>query len=205
MKNNIQLVKFVKTKIGTNYVYGMKGKVMTDFDFKLLITTYPNIIPESDKHKINTICVDCSGLISWYTGKVISSSQFKNQAKKVNDISTIHNAPIGVAVWRPGHIGVYIGNNEIIEARGHKYGVVKTNIKNRNFTHWFEIKDIVYEQKTTKKYNSIVDYLESKSIDSSFQNRKKIAYANGIYNYTGTYEQNINLLKILQNKMMEKN
>lgn len=205
MKNNIQLVNFVKTKIGTNYVYGMKGKVMTAFDFKLLRVTYPNIIPESDKLKINTICVDCSGLISWYTGNVISSSQFKNQAKKVNDISTINKAPIGVAVWRQGHIGVYIGNNEIIEARGHKYGVVKTNIKNRNFTHWFEIKDIVYEQKTTKKYNSIVDYLESNSIDSSFQNRKKIAYDNGIYNYTGTYEQNINLLKILQNKLMEKN
>ena len=30
---NVGLVKFIKTKLGTPYVYGMKGKVMTANDY----------------------------------------------------------------------------------------------------------------------------------------------------------------------------
>lgn len=41
---------------------------------------------------------------------------------------------------------------------------------------------------------SIVDNLKSKGIDSSFENRAKIAAANGITNYTGSYAQNVALL-----------
>ena len=56
---------------------------------------------------------------------------------------------------------------------------------------------------TTKKSNyitikngsktSIVDTLKKNNVDSSFENRKKIAKANGIKNYTGTASQNIKL------------
>ena len=30
----------------------------------------------------------------------------------------------GLAVWLDGHIGVYVGNGEVIEAQGTAYGVV---------------------------------------------------------------------------------
>lgn len=46
--------------------------------------------------------------------------------------------------------------------------------------------------------NSIVDYLKSIGQDSSFSNRKKLAQANGINNYTGTAAQNTKLLNILR-------
>lgn len=46
--------------------------------------------------------------------------------------------------------------------------------------------------------NSIVDYLKSIGQDSSFSNRKKLAQANGISNYTGTAAQNTKLLNILR-------
>lgn len=45
---------------------------------------------------------------------------------------------------------------------------------------------------------SIVDYLKSINVDSSFTNRKKLAEQNGIVNYTGTSEQNTKLLNILR-------
>lgn len=48
--------------------------------------------------------------------------------------------------------------------------------------------------------NSIVDYLKSIGIDSSFKNRKKLGKENGINNYTGTAEQNLKLLEILRSK-----
>ncbi|WP_062105203.1 N-acetylmuramoyl-L-alanine amidase [Bacillus niameyensis] len=47
---------------------------------------------------------------------------------------------------------------------------------------------------TEYKGNSIVDYLNSKKIDSSFSNRKKLATQYGVKNYKGTAAQNIELL-----------
>ena len=47
--------------------------------------------------------------------------------------------------------------------------------------------------------NSIVDYLKSIGVDSSFENRKKLALANGFTSYTGTSKQNLKLLEILRN------
>ena len=54
--------------------------------------------------------------------------------------------------------------------------------------------------KKTSNYqgNSIVDYLKSIGIDSSYKNRKKLAKENGISNYTGTADQNLRLLKKLR-------
>lgn len=46
-----------------------------------------------------------------------------------------------------------------------------------------------------KNPESIVDYLNSIKVDSSPTNRKKIAAAHGIKNYTGTAAQNIQLLE----------
>ena len=48
--------------------------------------------------------------------------------------------------------------------------------------------------------NSIVDYLKSIGVDSSYSSRKKLAKENGINNYTGTAEQNLKLLEILRGK-----
>ena len=43
---------------------------------------------------------------------------------------------------------------------------------------------------STYQNGSIVDALKEINIDSSYQNRKKLAIANGITNYHGTYDQN---------------
>lgn len=141
---NIGLVEFVKTKLGTPYVYGAKGKVLTQANFNYLQNTYgPKMVWNSDKNKVGHVCVDCSGLISWYTGKLKGSTAFMSESN-AQPINTISLAPPGVAVWRQGHIGVYIGNGEIIEARGSAYGVVRTKVAQRDFTHWFKLNDIEY-------------------------------------------------------------
>lgn len=141
---NVGLVKFIKTKLGTPYVYGMKGKVMTADDYYSLKKRYGNAVWDSDKKKIGKVCCDCSGLISWYTGIQRGSTQYKNLAKKINPISTINEAPIGAAVWQQGHIGVYIGNGEYIAEDGSAYGCRKNKISKAKFTHWFLLSDIEY-------------------------------------------------------------
>ena len=47
---------------------------------------------------------------------------------------------------------------------------------------------------------SIVDYLKSQGKDSSYSARKKLATSMGISNYSGTAEQNTQMLKTLQNQ-----
>ena len=46
----------------------------------------------------------------------------------------------GVCLWKPGHVGVYVGDGRVIEAKGTKYGVVLTPLKGlgaTKWTHWF--------------------------------------------------------------------
>ncbi|NBJ71686.1 DUF3597 family protein [Roseburia sp. 1XD42-34] len=52
--------------------------------------------------------------------------------------------------------------------------------------------------KPSKKYDSIVDYMKDHNMDSSFNNRKKLAAKYGIKNYRGTASQNVALLNKLQ-------
>jgi hypothetical protein len=50
----------------------------------------------------------------------------------------------GVAVFMKGHVGIYIGNGEVIEARGHAYGVVKTKLARRPWKRWAYIEGVKY-------------------------------------------------------------
>ena len=141
-----ELVNFAKSKLGTNYVYGMKGAVLTDSKLRSLANSYPKYLTyNKEKGKIGTMCTDCSGLISWCTGKVRGSSQYKETATRIEPINNISGAVAGCALWQQGHIGIYIGNGECIEARGSAYGTVKTKVANRKFTHILWLCDIDYD------------------------------------------------------------
>ena len=64
-----------------------------------------------------------------------------------------------------------------------------------------------YTYKTKSGLNtstSIVDALKATGADSSFANRKKIAEANGIKNYTGSASQNVSLLNKLKSGTLKK-
>ena len=59
-------------------------------------------------------------------------------------------------------------------------------------------------KKTNYKGSSIVDGLKSVGVNSSYDNRKKIAQANGIKNYKGTAKQNTELLNKLKKGTLKK-
>lgn len=97
-------------------------------------------------HKV----VDCSGLIVEAFRSVNKkyadrkADTFKSQFTEIGAIKTMPEVP-GLAVWKKGHIGVYVGGGYAIEARGYKYGVVKTKVKSRTWTHWGKLRDVIYE------------------------------------------------------------
>ncbi|MGX4667803.1 N-acetylmuramoyl-L-alanine amidase [Cerasibacillus sp. JNUCC 74] len=79
---------------------------------------------------------------------------------------------------------------------------------NKDGISWSDFKRMVSGKKpskpaakpkpSSKKYHSIVDYLKAHGMDSSVNNRKRLAAKYGIKNYRGTAEQNIMLLNKLQ-------
>ena len=74
----------------------------------------------------------------------IGANQMYYNATRKGTIDTIPEVP-GLAVWKSGHIGVYIGGGQVIEAMGTKYGVVMTQLQGRGWTHWLEIPYINYD------------------------------------------------------------
>lgn len=143
------LIEFAKSKIGTAYVYGAKGTVLSLEQIRQLRRTYgSNCVWYSDDNKAGKVCVDCSGLISWYTGIVRGSGQYKNTAVEVVPISQRTNKHIGWAVWMKGHIGIYLGDNKYIAADGSAYGVRIANLSQNNFTHLLKLCDIDYGEGT---------------------------------------------------------
>ena len=141
-----ELVAFCRSKIGTPYVYGMKGKIMTEQNYKFLKNTYGKMVWLSDREKIGKVCVDCSGLISWACGVTLGSGQWKARATKINPISTIEKAPIGALVWMQGHIGVYTGMKNghpyYVAADGSAFGVREVPLRCNKFTHWLLVEDV---------------------------------------------------------------
>lgn len=148
-----ELVSFCRSKIGTPYLYGAKGEMVTKDDFDDLQKRYGKVmVPTTDAKKVGKVCVDCSGLVSWACNRPLNSAGWKSSASQTNPIGTIKNAPLGALLWRSGHIGVYSGmkNGEpyYVAADNSRTGVHEVPISKNNFTHWLLIEDVfTYETK----------------------------------------------------------
>lgn len=163
-KNNLDLVKWAENALENKwgYVWGTYGLVLDEKLFEYKLVQYPEeITPYKDFIEQNWLggrCADCVGLIKgygWFNPKTseieyatngmpdIGADTMFQKAEEKGAIDTMPDIK-GLAVWHKGHIGVYIGNGEVIEAMGTKYGVVKTKLKKRNWTHWLKIPYITY-------------------------------------------------------------
>ena len=148
---------------GWGYVWGTCGWVLTDWMFQAKLTQYPEGVGNHANfirtHWIGMRTTDCVGLIKgygWLDAETLtvgyntngmpdySANQMYYAATVRGTIDTIPERP-GLAVWRDGHIGVYVGDGYVIEAMGTEYGVVKTRLAERGFTHWLEIPFIDYD------------------------------------------------------------
>lgn len=146
-----ELVEFSRSKIGTPYVYGAKGEVLTQEKYDYLKKRYGSMVWDSDYNKVGQVCVDCSGLISWACGVTLGSSQWMSRADVKKPIRTISEAPVGALVWLKGHIGVYAGMKDgepyYIAADGSAHGVREVPLSKNKFTHWLLVHDVFdYEE-----------------------------------------------------------
>ena len=163
-KNATDLVTYAvhAWESGWGHVWGTYGNVLTESLLAYKVSQYPDGVGNHENfiraHWLGGRTTDCVGLIkgySWLSPETmtidygthgmpdIGANQMYYTARESGPISTMPDIP-GLAVWHEGHIGVYIGGGQVIEAMGTKNGVVKTELAKRNWTHWLKIPYINY-------------------------------------------------------------
>ena len=164
-KNAADLVTYAihAWESGWGYVWGTYGNVLTESLLTYKASQYPDGVGNhEDIIRANWLggrTADCVGLIKGYgwlnaeTMEIqygthgmpdIGANQMYYNAMESGTIDTMPDIP-GLAVWHDGHIGVYIGGGQVVEAMGTKYGVVKTELAGRGWTHWLKVPYINYD------------------------------------------------------------
>lgn len=166
-KTNTGLLTYAKGQLGRPYWYGTFGQISTRALYNEKKSQYPSNYPpakwteQSFMDQLNIKVHDCVGLIKGYvmgngdpdvaTPYVskydVSANGLFNLCQATGPISTIPEIK-GLIVWKNNHVGVYIGNGQVIEARGHAYGVVQTKLTDRPWTQWGKLPSswITYEK-----------------------------------------------------------
>ncbi len=163
-KNNLDLVAYAVQawENGWGYVWGTFGGVLTQSLFEYKLEQYPDGVGNYkdfiEEHWLGGRTTDCVGLIKgygWLDAETLAidygtngmsdygADQMFKSASVSGEMSDMPEI-VGLALWKPGHIGVYIGGGYAIEAMGTKYGVVKTEVAGRGWQGWCEIPYIQY-------------------------------------------------------------
>ena len=165
-----QLIKLFKQALneGWGYIWGAAGETWTQS--KQNAETRSMTVKYGQKW-VGKRVADCSGLFSWafkslggymYHG---SNTMWKQYCTDKGTLtkgkrSDGQDLRLGSAVFMCKknstdyyHVGLYIGNNEVIEAKGTKDGVVKSKVS--NWTHWGELKGVAYDSSVENNYADI--------------------------------------------------
>ena len=151
MKTGQGLAEYAIAQLGRPYWWGCFGQLADGALYAQKKKQYPAYYTAADfSSQYGQKVHDCVGLIKgylWCDGPdgspkykmaqdVAVDGLYKKCSRK-GDISTLPETP-GVCVFMAnmGHVGVYIGNDDVVEAMGHAYGVVKTRLENRGWAYW---------------------------------------------------------------------
>lgn len=160
-KTNIGLVEYCKRQLGKPYWFGTFGQKASEALYDMKRKQYPRMYASTDyPSQYGQKVHDCVGLIKGYMwcsseddtnpkycsngfSDVSADSLYAKCRMKSTIMATMPDTK-GIAVFMKGHVGVYVGDGEVIEARGHAYGVVKTKLKERRWQKWAYLDGILY-------------------------------------------------------------
>lgn len=151
---DVEFVNFLLSRRGCGYAFGSYGQMCTPSLIAGLKTKNPqessNLDISLSKWNGRYVC-DCSGLIKWFLLKkgVTRCDTNANGMYRYWCSETSTQMPRAGYLPGPGytvvfrisggkavHIGIYIGHNKIIEAKGCQYGVVVTEYNPNDWHAW---------------------------------------------------------------------
>jgi len=174
-KTNIGLANFAWNALDcrSGYVYGAVGQSITPAFLRLQANRFfGNSRANLTNSEVNDIyrtygghpAFDCIGLIKAYswidesTGEISAHNQNAMPDCSANGILAetpaygaipfMPDIP-GLAVQMSGHIGIYVGNGEVIEAQSNHVGVIKTKLKGRGWKWYVLVPTLTYVDRGT--------------------------------------------------------
>lgn len=145
------------------YIWGTSGEKWTALKQENLEKTTDEsraLSRQYGKKWIGSYVADCSGLFSWafkqlggtmYHGSDTMYKKWCDQKGKLNagkreDFATLKPGT-AVFTWdgsRYKHVGLFIGGDTVIEAKGTRAGVVESKVTETRWTHWGELTGVNY-------------------------------------------------------------
>lgn len=154
VKDNYGMVSYARWQLGKEYWYGTWGCLGSESLLAYKRDQYPEMYnkwsEESFKAGFGQKVHDCIGLFKGYLGCPgydynapstydsrwdWSANGTIDKCTEKGDIKTMPEI-VGLIVWKKNHVGCYIGNGKVIEAKGHAYGVIMSNIKDTKWKMW---------------------------------------------------------------------
>lgn len=163
-----QVLSWLKSNMIMRYWYGTHGHKCTEDLLQRKRKQYPSHYGDSRmstyrKHiDAGEYCADCVGAMKFAYWSDLGAHSQKYGSNGMPDVSadglfrfakeqgcdwgTIDSMPDrpGLAVRYAGHVGYYMGDGVVREWRGFKYGRVDTKLKDRDWTHWYELPFVNY-------------------------------------------------------------
>ena len=154
------LIAYAKAQLGRPYWYGTFGQKASAALYTQKKKQYSQKYDweyDGETQKVH----DCVGLIKGYLwcedpentpaynqAQDKSANAMYTACKTKGEMDTMPEVP-GILVFFPGHVGVYIGNGEVIEARSRRHGIYKSKLAQRPWKTWGYCPYVVYEVKKT--------------------------------------------------------
>ena len=150
------------------YVYGAQGEYYTEsLARKWRDTNHPippggewgraTYFTQACKKWYGHNVADCSGGITYAIQKYNpnyrdrSADTYNSEFVKSGNIDNLPEIP-GLALWRKGHIGLYVGDMKVIHFAGTKHGCIQSDVSTRSWTRWGMLPGVSYTgiQSTSK-------------------------------------------------------
>lgn len=159
-KTSTGLVDYAKAQVGKPYWYGTYGQTATEELLEYKRKQYKSNYTAKDfESQLGQRVHDCAGLIKGYIWSESPTSAPKYNGPQDVGVSGLYQlcterGPINALPEIPGvlvftannsHVGVYCGNEVVVEARGHSFGVVQTKLKDRAWKYWGKLTWLDYE------------------------------------------------------------
>jgi len=176
-RTNTNLAEFCKQVVGTPYWYGTFGQKASSSlynDKKAQYPSYYNFPYNTYSDDFGKRVTDCAGLVKWFlwsnnmtdksptykASEDYGANTFYSKCTEKGKIASIPNEKIGLTVYRgtdssKNHIGVVVDNSgNVVEAKGHNYGTIKSNIK--DWGYWGKCHLIKYVSQPSPEPTPII-------------------------------------------------